>query len=142
MIVIIIAIIILMWAFGFVKEAITKTIGGEQKDAEKWCMDVEVTSTVDPSGYIITIANTGNIPVYGFNIKVAGTGKSTVKKIGPESNGSINPGYSKSIDISSIGLESYDSYSQVELIPVLLGKKGKSAGDQEFSCPETYAKEI
>lgn len=134
MIVIIIAILIILWFKVFFKEAVLKEVGGNSKRAEDFCNEVQLLGTTDPDGSVV-VSNQGNIPVNALVFKtssVDGGSDTTTKGI------SINPGYSQTIPPNEIS--SY-TYTQLKIIPVLLGKK---KGDlvQRVTCPEKYAIKI
>lgn len=133
MIVIVIAIIILLWSQGFIKEAILKEIAGESKRVEAYCSEVVMKSVVQDDG-TFGVSNAGTIPIYRLNVKLVGldSGNSEIVKI-EGSEGILNPGNIKIIENPSIG--SYDSYQEIKIIPVLLGKS-KSGEVKEFECPE------
>jgi len=128
MIVIILAIIILLWSRGFVKEAILKEIAGSEKRVEQFCTEVGMTRVLNSDGSF-GLTNSGNVPIYKISLKTVDGGSSSTEEISPEDGGLVNPGFT-----SIIG-SNYNSYEEVKLIPILLGKS-KSSGITEFTCPE------
>ncbi|MBS3080877.1 hypothetical protein J4221_05375 [Candidatus Pacearchaeota archaeon] len=135
MIVIVLALIIIFWSIGFVKEAIEKTIDRNKKRVNEYCNEVSLKSIVNPDGKF-GFENVGNVPIYGFNLKLSGGGRSQTLSF-PGKN--VNPGFGIIIDSSldsSIGI--YDSYNEVKVIPILLGTKERG-GNEEFHCPEENA---
>lgn len=139
LIVITLATIILLWSRGFIKEAVTKNIGGETKTTEQVCYDMSLEPILNDDRSF-GFKNIGNVPVYGFNVKLVekDTGKSEVKKIERSEGGSVNPGFSVLVKNDEGSYYNYDSYDEIKIIPILLGKT-KSGGMQEFECPETNA---
>jgi flagellin-like protein len=141
MIVIILAIIILIWSLGLIKEAITKEVGGVTKSIDQYCVDVqnEIQPNVNPDGNSFGFTNTGSVPIYSFNLKLnlKDSGKSSTIEITPE-KGAVNPGYNVMINTADYGLESYDSYEKITIIPVLLGSKSKSGGTEPYTCADRY----
>lgn len=137
-IVIILAIIILLWSRGFIKEAILKEIAGNEKRVEQYCKDVGITRILNDDGSF-GFTNSGNVPIYKVKLKLVGkdSGESEIIEISPEDGGLVNPGFATMFS----GYD-YNTYSQVKIIPVLLGKQAKSGGTTEFSCPEENAFEI
>lgn len=128
MIVIILAIIILLWSRGFVKEAITKTIGDETKTVEQWCSEVQIDRIISEDETSFGFQNIGNIPIYKFNLKLteSGSGDSSIENY----DVAVNPGFSTLVEDKS-----YSDYEQIKVIPIILGKK-KSGGQEPFECPE------
>lgn len=137
MIVIILAIIILLWSRGFVKEAISKDIGGDKKNIELFCKDVSIEPILDDSSGDFGFKNVGVVPIYGFYLKTSKEGSTDSSKIDkPVSSG-------LPVMVSELG--SYDGYSEYEsisVIPILLGKKEKTSSIEPYECPEKYSTEI
>lgn len=142
LIVVILAIIILIWSQGFIKEAVTKTIAGETKTTEQFCSELNMQAILNDDRSF-GFKNTGNVPIYAYNLKLAGknTGSSELKKIEHANGGEVNPGFSTIVKQESGGYYNYDDYSAVKIIPILLGKT-KKGGLQEFPCPENNALNI
>jgi flagellin-like protein len=130
MIVIVLAIIILLWARGFVDEIITKEIAGNEKRVNEYCMDVEISQIINDDGSF-GFENKGNVPLYGFRVKTSeGGGSSQMHRVEGD-QGRVNPGFSVVIE----DLKDYDDYETIIIIPTLLGKT--ELGDsREFDCPE------
>jgi flagellin-like protein len=129
MIVIIIAIIILLWSRGFVQEAIEKDIAGSTKRINEFCPDVKLKSIVNSDGSF-GFENIGNVPVFGFNLKISGDGDSEIINYDNEGGGTVNPGFSVLIEDRG----SYDELGEVKVIPIILGES--EGGQSEFECPE------
>jgi len=130
--VIIIAIILLLWARGFIKEKVLKF----DKPAENVCGEIGLRTFVnddDSMGF----SNIGNVPIYRIDLKIEGGGSSRIESLTNEDS-STNPGFSTTIDTS---VAMYDSDTKFKIIPVLIGNV-KSGGINEFTCPEKYAFEI
>ena len=132
MIVVVLAVIILVWTRGFIKEAITKDIGGETKTVDQLCSsEIKLKGIVDEIDQSFGFTNNGNVPIFAFDLKLIGNdGSSNVVKV----DSSVNPGMSTNLG----GAYRYDSYKQVKVIPIILGKT-KSGSTQEFECPEISA---
>jgi len=125
--VVIIALIIFLWARGFVKERGIKTIQGQEVSGEDACKMVKIEA--DVSGNEITILNKGDVYIYKVEIKKIKSGSSDIEKKGVF----IGGGSSKTL---SAGL---DGYEKVRIVPIILVKT--SEGTNEFNC-EGYGKEI
>ena len=135
MIVIIIAIIILLWSRGFIKESILKEIGGESKRVEQFCPEIGMTPILNNDGSF-GFTNNGNVPIYALNLKLSSGGDSEVIDIRPGDGGLVNPGFAILIDSYS-----YDNYDEVEIIPVLLGKT-KTGAIKEKICDDVYGLKV
>jgi flagellin-like protein len=110
LIVIVLAMLIFLWARGFIKEAVTK----KGLNAEQACGEIDLV--VSYTGGNLDISNRGNIPIYHFEIrKISPTGIETQEeKIGVASSDSI------SIPISG------GPYEELEVVPIILGEGEKS----------------
>ena len=129
LIVIVLALIIFLWAKGFIKEAITKEIAGTEKLAEQYCKDIVLASTPTSN---IGFKNNGNVPIHKFDLKLIKTdGSSELKEVyGDE--GRVNPGLTTTTTISC------NDCDEIKVIPILLGK-GENGGIKELRCPESQA---
>lgn len=136
LIVVVLGTIIVLWSQGFVKEAVTKSIGSETKTTQQFCSEVSIQSILNNDNSF-GFKNIGNVPVYAFNVKLVGknTGGSETKKIEYSNGGGVNPGFSTLVQKDSGGYYNYDDYSEVKITPILLGKT-KKGGLQEYPCPE------
>jgi flagellin-like protein len=135
MIVIVLAAIIFVWSRSFIKEAIIKDVGGQEKNVDQICLSgLELKSFVNKDGSF-GFTNNGNIPIYGFNLKEVHKVDGSSFTNTSFSMNQISPG--KSITIPSSPGNSYSDFSQVEIIPIVLGKN--SGGTQQYTCPETNA---
>ncbi len=144
MIVVILAIIILMWSRGFIKEAILKDIGGESKRVEQFCSEVSMVAILNDEGSF-GFTNNGNVPVYALDLKLSGgiigEGNSDIVNIRPEKGGLVNPGFSTLIKDEYENYYNYYDYDEVKIIPVLLGKT-KTGAIKEKGCEEIYSLKI
>ncbi len=134
MIVIVIALIIIFWARGFVSEVIEKDIGGNPKRVNEYCNEVELLGNINEDNSF-GFENIGNVPLYGFSLKLTelSTGKSEI--ISFTENANVNPGFGVNLDSSyDSGIKGYDMYEEVVVIPILLGKA--EGGTKQFQCPE------
>ena len=130
-IVIVLAIIILLWARSFVKEVITKEIAGNKKTVEQFCLEIGLKSVInddDSFGF----ENTGNVPIFAYNVKLVQGGNSEIVKISDSEDGSVNPGDIVIVENPKIGR--YSSYDSIKIIPIILGSVGSNT--KEFECPE------
>ncbi|MEK6848742.1 MAG: archaellin/type IV pilin N-terminal domain-containing protein [Nanoarchaeota archaeon] len=108
LIVLISALIVFMWARGFVAEAISKN----QKPAEQACSELSFEAQ-KISGNTIQVSNKGNIPIYRFEIKGTSTGKVEVEQT------------QQTLDIGgAIEITLSKTYEKIEVVPVILGKAG------------------
>lgn len=125
---VVLAIIIFLWARGFIKEVVEKEIGGVKKTAEKFCPEVNFDVAI--SGDSITVLNNANIPIYKIDIKKQKKGVSYIEEQ------VVNLGVGGSKRVSATDLFEYD---KIIIIPVLLGKSGNS--QKEYPCKEEYGVE-
>lgn len=104
MIVIILALIIFLWAKGFVTETVTK----KGMPSYQACEEIELE--VKKIGTELQIINRGNIPVYRLEIK-----KKSEGRIEEQRASGISVGESTIVDLE-------DYYDEIEVIPAILGE--------------------
>ena len=148
MIVITLATIVLLWSRGFIEEAVTKDVGDSHKRVDEFCKEVKITPIIndkDLSGGTLSsfgFSNTGNVPIYGFNVLLAelNTGNTKVKEFINDQEYSVGSGFSihiKDYDDSEgdgNGFLNYENYESIVIIPILLGKTATNT--VAFTCPE------
>ena len=144
MIVIVLAVIILVWANSFIKEAVTKTIDSKEKTIEQWCQDIKITPEISSTKTSFGFTNEGSIPIFQYQLKLVDidSGDSELKLVHSAQGGSVNPGFSSVIEEDNLlEIKTYREYQSIKLIPILLGEgRGKNnAGKQEVLCPEKLA---
>ncbi|GIU68670.1 MAG: hypothetical protein KatS3mg001_520 [Candidatus Pacearchaeota archaeon] len=136
--VLVIALIIFLWFRGLSKEAITK-FGGT--NVELICQDVTFLSNYESSSGILSVVNTGDVPIYSLNVKITKPGSFETLEIKEIStnwpiNGLMPGGSFSSEDLSS----KFSEATSISITPILLGE---SAGQEKtHSCDETYSQEI
>lgn len=117
--VIIIAIIILLWSQLWFKEKVTKF----DEIIENVCAKVSLRTFINEDNSF-GFTNTGNVPIYRFDLKLSSSGSSEINGI----DRPVDSGLSTVIDGYS-----YDNYEKVEIIPILLGESD-DGGVKEFTC--------
>jgi len=132
---IVLALIILLWSKGFIKETIEKEIAGETKNIDKACSEIYITPIINTETQSFGFTNSGNVPIYAFNLKLSSNGNSEITKISSVDGGLVNPGFSTIIKDAAGNAYDYDIYEEIKIIPILLGKS-KSGGIQEYQCSE------
>lgn len=125
LIAIVLAVIIFVWAVAFRGEQITKFSGGEEKDIRLSCDSVLFRPELIGTSQI-AIVNTGDVPIYRFDIRIIGTAGTRVES----AEGGTNPGQTSTIDVSTMGIS---SGTEIQVIPVLLGTD-KDGAEKEASC--------
>lgn len=121
-IVVILAFIIFLWARGFTKEAVIKQ--GENVELACGKVRLEVAYLSDSGDLQIT--NTGNMPVYRFNVLMTSGGSVNTD----ERTESLANSQSRVINIGT-------SYEAISVYPVLLGKTG-SGTKTSFVCKNSF----
>lgn len=120
-------LIIFMWFRGLTQEAVVKF----DQNIQLVCDDVQFDARYDSGSGELAISNIGNVPIYGFKIKVQDGGGFDTKDITafvPNWEG-LNPGQAESIDVTGLGS------GDVTLVPVLVGESQKGA-QAAFTCDE------
>ena len=126
LIVIVLAIIIFLWARGFIKEHVEKF----NQPVEMSCESVSFSASI--SGESLYIINNGNVPIYAIDVKKNRKGGSEVIKevISLSMGGATNRDISPLSDVNS-----------VLVVPILLGKT-KSGNTNEYTCPDANGNKI
>jgi len=124
-IVIVLVAIIFLWARGFLTEQVAKF----DEPADRACGNVDFEAGIN-NQEILGINNVGNVPLYGFNVKVFGTGKIVVNDVFDGST--IVAGESREININTIS----QSYSRFLVVPVILGETGD--GRTAYTCGDEF----
>ncbi|NCN99034.1 hypothetical protein GW923_02535 [Candidatus Pacearchaeota archaeon] len=131
-IVIVLALIIFLWAKGFVSEKNLKF----QKAIELSCDDVDfVADYVANSNYCdgddeIGIVNQADVPIYGIIVKEIGPGRVNANDIFPDST--LNQGESRRICLEPIS----GNTEGLLVVPVLLGQSGSTR--KTHDCDDSY----
>jgi flagellin-like protein len=138
-IVIALGVIVFFWFSSFTQEAVTKFNG---ENIQLVCNDVQFQASYS-SGGDLAISNTGNVPVFSFNIQMNGaSGAYTTDDIKDLTNwptGGLKQGgvFSGNIQNAVSGAGA----NEIILIPVLRGSV--SNGDQQsYTCPTQYGYKI
>ncbi len=136
-IVVALSLIVFFWFKSFTQETVTK-FGGQ--NIQLFCDQLSFKASYSSTDSSLAISNTGNIPIYDFNIKVERSG-------GDYSTYSI-----KDLLTNWNGLKSSEAFSgsigskvsganDIVLIPILRGTT--SSGDERsFTCPDQYGQTI
>lgn len=118
----ILAIIILLWARGFVQEPLIKF----DRPIEEACSSVGIQASITGSNDI-AVNNIGDIPIYKLGVRISGAGASEIETfdVSLDSGSSINIKTSSSL-----------SGAEVQLVPILLGSSEENA-TKEYRCPKS-----
>jgi flagellin-like protein len=137
-IVIALGVIVFFWFSGFTQEAITKFNG---ENIQMVCNDVQFEASYS-SGGDLAISNTGNVPIYSFNLQVNGaSGSFTSDDIKNVINGWPTSGLKEGDVFSGNILSRVSGASNVILTPILRGSV--SNGDEKsFTCPSQFGYKV
>ncbi|MCX8158713.1 MAG: hypothetical protein N3D20_00225 [Candidatus Pacearchaeota archaeon] len=129
--VVILSTVIFIWARSYFGEQITK-FGGPIEDS---CKNVDFS--VSFSGGILSIANNGNVPIYGVKIYEEGTfgtndlGDITTKVIFPGKTGEMRA-----------NMINNNNVNKIVVVPILLGVIEEKEETKAFACDINYGKNI
>lgn len=132
-IVVVLGLIIFIWFKGFIQEEGTKF----GKNIKLVCEDVDFN--VGYSSGVLSVVNTGNVPLFRVKIKIVEEGSYETRDLKdlsdwPETG--LNQGESFSGSI----LSTVSGKDKIIAIPVLIGSSG--TGEKVFTCDEQYGHEI
>jgi len=133
--VIIIGLIIFLWFRSFIPEQKEKF----GRNIELACTDVAFQSGYDSSTGILTISNTGTVPIYSINLKIAKDRGHTTTSITELDGSWPSLGLRQGILYNSISLD-FDSSDEVLIIPILAGTS--EGEDPTHVCNEEYGQEL
>ncbi|KKL09327.1 hypothetical protein LCGC14_2566980 [marine sediment metagenome] len=134
--VLVIGLIIFLWFRGITQEAVTK-FGGT--NIELVCNDVGFSSSY--SSGILSLSNTGNVPIFGMKLKVSSQGSHKTHDLRDISGNWPSIGLRQGGTFSSGDLSSTISgASEALVIPVLIGSSER--GEQSHVCDEQYGQEL
>lgn len=127
--VVVLGLIVFMWARSFFPESVQKN----GMLIEESCGDVDLG--IDYADGMMSIANFGNIAVYGVDVfkKSLGSVEEIASLTGP--NYDLKTGERVDFAIDSSGLEAGD---EILVTPVLLGEEGDSGNRKAVSCGSDY----
>lgn len=120
-IVIVLALIVFLWARGFIPEALTKS----GKSANQACEEIRLDLSYLSEQGELQISNTGNIPIYALKIKKKTGGDIEVQ----DEEIRISPG-----DTASRTIEG--DYEELEIFPVVMAESGISK--KIYTCQNSF----
>ncbi len=134
---VIIAVIIFLWVKSFLGEKIVKDLGGGEEIIQNFCEKVGFTGDVSVSNGV-TIQNTGEVPIYGIEVKKKGLG--SVKSLGVAYSGNkgTKVGDTESLTRSVSGFANGDD---MVLIPILLGTTTNGV-EKTYPCDSKFGIEV
>ena len=121
------AIIIFLWARGFISEKIDKF--GEPIENSCVNVDFEADASVDDGTLIVDVINKGNVPLYGVEVKAVERG--SVKSTGIATQ-SVSVGETASISVISSAKEG----DKIIVTPMLLGTSGLV--NKPYTCDDEF----
>ena len=130
-IVVILAVIIFLWAKGFVGERAEKFGSAIELSCDDTNFEVGLSQTGCDGNYRLDILNKGNVPLYGFIVKEKGSADVKVKTI--VQTETVTTGSS-----ATFCLEGVTSFAdnQASVIPIILGET--DAGKVEHTCGDQF----
>ena len=135
--VVVVASIVFIWFRGMVGESVTKFDG---KNIKLVCDDVEFDASYSSSG-ILSIVNTGNVPIFRMDIKLSEAGGYHTEEINSDDySGWDKTGLGLGGTFSGSIIDLEDSVQKITLIPILVGTSDK--GTRTYVCGGQYGKEI
>lgn len=138
-IVVVIGLIIFMWFKGLSEETITKF---GKKNIKLVCNDVKFDAAYSAGTKILSISNTGTVPIFDFQIKISKAGGYSsvyldeIEGVGWDELG-LNPG---GVFSGNIGEKVTSDVEELLLIPVLRGSSKK--GEKNYVCGERHGFKI
>ncbi len=133
LIAIILAIIILVWARGFISEKISKFIPAQSQDRPiNEACDIVLLAAGVSGDKELSIINQGDIPVYKLGVRVTDSASGDATIVEYDTTG-LNPGQTKLLPTPTQILTG----KKVSIVPILIGKSEKK-GTVEYNCKTWY----
>ena len=132
--VVVIGLIVFLWFRGMVKEEGTKF----GKNVKLNCPDVNFDASYSEG--VLSIVNTGNIPIYKIEVKIFAEASYATKDITEISDNWQETGLNQGETFSENIANEVGSADKIILIPVLMGSSAK--GKKPYTCEEQYGYEI
>jgi len=127
-VVIVLALIIFLWARGFLSERVQKFDSAIELSCDNVDFVAGISFGPDNDKYL-DLKNNGNVPIYGVIIKEIDKGSIEVKEV---FGSTLNVGESKEIEIDELSLEG----DRLLVVPILLGKAGSER--VSYTCDDAY----
>lgn len=130
--------VVFLWFNNLNEEAVTK-FGG--KNIKLVCDDVQFQASLENS--IISIFNSGNVPIYNIYVKIEGDGSHETinfKEVDTPYWSSTGLAQGRSYISSSLSFYNIQTANKLILIPELIGSS--ESGDKTHLCDERYGYEI
>lgn len=122
LIVLVLASIVIIWGVSFIPQKLAKFDAPIEQACDR------ISFSADITGEIISVSNSGDIPIYKFQVREEGQRRSEIRTTEPIK---LGVGGATELDVRlSPGFS-----GEVTLIPVILGKNDDGE-TQQFSCPE------
>ena len=128
LLVLVLAIIIFLWARGFIGEQIEKF--GRPVDELCSSVDFEVEVIQNGGYHILEIVNKGNVGISAFELKMYADGNSEIVKL----NISVSTGKSVSSEVSLGIMQNGNAPDKIEIFPVLTGNVRGKNSYKVFTC--------
>ncbi len=129
-IVVVLALIIFLWARGFVSEKTQKF----KHAIELECENVDFTADYNNAdGEVVGVVNQGNVPMYGVVVKEIGIGSVNVVNVKEPFGNSLSVGESKEITLNSAPGSNTEA---LLIVPILLGES--SSQRKTHTCDDAF----
>lgn len=129
----VLALIIFLWARGFITEKVQKFGEPVENSCAKVSFEAEAfESTVKPGSTVVGIVNRGNIALYGAEIRKKDAGSVTVETF---DKATILAGETKELGVDRVGRG-----DKLIIVPVVLGET--TTYKKAYICDVKYGKEI
>ena len=135
---VIIAVLIFVWVKSFFGEEIKKNLGGEDELIQNFCERVQFTADVTVSG-TITIQNSGEVPIYGIEVKKEGLGSMKSLGIARSRDGGTKSGDTEEL-IYSLGENTIVAKNNLVLVPILLGTTNEAK--KSYPCDSKFGVKV
>lgn len=135
---IILAVIVFLWARGFIDEQVQK----EGEPIANACEKVSFEAEAFPEGNedLVFITNQGNVPIYGLSVTLLGAFGDTTENELFESQNVVLQGETGEVILGAGISGSIDIGDELRIVPILLGEV--DGVTKPFICDEEFSQEI
>lgn len=134
---IILALIIFFWIRSLIGESITKF---DNQNAETLCSELEFDAVYYPDSKEISLFNSGEIPIYDFEVLIKKTGGHNTVTLKESAQNWPTIGLRSADTFSGVlnNIENSNSVNEIKIIPILRGTGTSSGQVRTLTCKQNF----
>lgn len=132
LIVLVLALLIFLWARGFIKEQLSKF----DEPVERACKRIKIDASYSSTTKEVSVVNLGDIPIYQIGLNIEGGAEDQINYLESTSGDALRGGGTGIYPLAG-GAQTGDT---IEIIPVILGEN-EDGQAEPFACLD-YKKKL